>query len=179
MVQRLPELKLVQHLIERTVLDINVPRADSLLLSDPPHAGDSEINSEDKPDRNSEWDLDDCAQTKGIVKKIYKRGVEFNECQHIKFYGCSNFDDDMLIFEWASLSLLFLSHLDIFHRDVRCENIMMTHYMEPKIANLYFAKHVSEIGLDNKDHIPNHISNVINWSAPEMMQNNALYTQEC
>ena len=55
----------------------------------------------------------------------------------------------------------------------------MTHYMEPKIANFYFAKHVSEIGLDNKDHIPNHISNVINWSAPEMMQNNALYTQEC
>jgi len=55
----------------------------------------------------------------------------------------------------------------------------MTHYMEPKIANFYFAKHVSEIGLDNKDHISNHISNVINWSAPEMMQNNALYTQEC
>ncbi|RIB18066.1 hypothetical protein C2G38_2086696 [Gigaspora rosea] len=131
---------------------------------------------------------------------------KFNECQHIlKFYGRSNFDDDMLIFEWASLGslknvyekkkipwnlkakiahdicqgLLFLSHLDIFHRDVRCENIMMTHYMEPKIANFYFAKHVSEIGLDNKDHISNHISNVINWSAPEMMQNNALYTQEC
>ncbi|RIB29824.1 hypothetical protein C2G38_2136650 [Gigaspora rosea] len=58
------------------------------------------------------------------------------------------------------------------------ENIMMTHYMEPKIADLYFAKHVSEIVLDNKGHIPNHISNVINWSAPEMMQNNALYTQE-
>ncbi|CAG8482084.1 16031_t:CDS:2 [Gigaspora rosea] len=77
---------LVQHLIERTVLDINVPRVDSLLLSDPPRADDSEINFEDEPDRNSEWDLDDCAQTKGIVKKIYKRGVEV-ACVFITVFG--------------------------------------------------------------------------------------------
>ncbi|KAF0560079.1 hypothetical protein F8M41_003413 [Gigaspora margarita] len=91
---------------KQEILDINVPRVDSLLLSYPPRADDSEINSEDEPDRNSEWDLDDCAQSKGIVKKIYKRGIEvacvpitvfgqnmsilselkkFNKCQHIKF----------------------------------------------------------------------------------------------
>ncbi|KAF0511338.1 hypothetical protein F8M41_018256 [Gigaspora margarita] len=45
---------LVQHLIERTVLEINVLHVDSLLLSYPPRADDSEINSENEPDRNSE-----------------------------------------------------------------------------------------------------------------------------
>ncbi|CAG8637085.1 52_t:CDS:2, partial [Dentiscutata heterogama] len=76
----------------------------------------------------------------------------FRECRNIlKFYGLSNINgDEMLIFEWAGLGnlknvyekkkirwdlkakiahdicqgLLFLRHVDIFHRDIRCENIM-------------------------------------------------------
>ncbi|CAG8827515.1 13872_t:CDS:2, partial [Gigaspora rosea] len=95
---------------------------------------DSEINFEDEPDRNSEWDLGDCAQTKGIVKKIYKRGVEV-ACVPIAIFG-----QNMPILTWVVLK----NSPGHFRRDVRCENIMMTHYMEPKIANLHFAKHVSE-----------------------------------
>ncbi|CAG8522066.1 3594_t:CDS:2 [Dentiscutata erythropus] len=83
--------KIVQNLIERSVLDINVPRIDSILLFDPPHADDSKINHENEPDGKPECDLDDY----------------------------------------------------------------------------------------NENHISNHIMSIINWSAPEIMQNNALYTQEC
>ncbi|CAG8729119.1 10762_t:CDS:2 [Gigaspora margarita] len=127
------EKTLVQYLIERTVLDINVSHINSLLLSDPPRAGDSEINSVDEPDRNSKWDLDNCAQTKGIVKKIYKRGIEV-ACVPITVFGqniCSNFDDDMLIFEWASLSSL---------KNIPYENMSK----EDIIA------HITQEGWDNK-----------------------------
>ncbi|CAG8543627.1 5055_t:CDS:2 [Dentiscutata erythropus] len=56
----------------------------------------------------------------------------------------------------------------------------MTHYMEPKITNFYLAKHVTEIGHDNEDGvISDYILRIINWYAPEMMQNNAIYTHEC
>ncbi|CAG8490917.1 7013_t:CDS:2, partial [Gigaspora rosea] len=56
---------------------------------------------------------------------------------------------------------------------------IMNCYMEPKIANFYLAKHASEIGSDIEDHISEHILNIINWSAPEMMQKNASYTRDC
>ncbi|CAG8530551.1 26490_t:CDS:2, partial [Gigaspora margarita] len=222
--------KIIQNLVEKSSLEISVPRIDSALLFDPPTPGDSKLNLENDPDRRPEWDQDDCVQTKHSIKKIYKRGVEvacepvnafsqnmsilselkrFDESRNIlKFYGLSRVDDDeMLVFEWASLGslknvyenekkkipwdlkvkiaqdicqgLLFLSHANIFHRDVRCENIMMTHYMEPKITNFYLAKHASEIGPDNEEHIADYILRIINWYAPEMMQKNAKYTQEC
>ncbi|CAG8543621.1 44810_t:CDS:10, partial [Gigaspora margarita] len=219
---------IVQNLIERSFVNISVPRIDSASLFDPPIVGNSRINSVNEPDRKSELDLDDSVRTKHIIKKIYKCGMEvacepvtifeqnmsilnelkrFDECRNIlRFYGLSKIDDvEMLVFEWASLGslknvyekkqvpwdlkvniaydicqgLLFLSYTDIFHRDIRCENIMMNCYMEPKIANFYLAKHTSEIGSDNEDHISEHILNIINWSAPEMMQKNALYTREC
>ncbi|CAG8766729.1 10513_t:CDS:2, partial [Dentiscutata heterogama] len=133
---------------------------------------------------------------------------KFNDCRKIlKFYGLSNIGGhDMLIFEWASLGslknvyeknpkipwnlkvkiahdiclgLLYLSHHDILHRDIRCESIMMTYYMEPKITNFHLAKHISKLGPDNEDKISDHILGIINWSAPEMMQMNAIYTKEC
>ncbi|CAG8470302.1 13539_t:CDS:2, partial [Dentiscutata heterogama] len=215
-----------QTLFEKSILETSIPRIDSALLFEPPIVGDSKVNLENEPNRKSEWDLDGCVQTK-IVKKTFKRIVEvacepitvfeqnmsmlselkrFDESRNIlKFYGLSKVDDDeMLVFEWASLGslkdvyedknipwdlkvkiaynicqgLLFLSHNDILHRDVRCENIMMNYYMEPKIANFYLAKHASEIAPDN-DHISDHILSIINWAAPEMMQRNALYTKEC
>ncbi|RIB28414.1 hypothetical protein C2G38_2316311 [Gigaspora rosea] len=219
---------IVQNLIERSFINISVPRIDSASLFDPPIVGNSRINFVNEPYKKPEWDLDDSLRTKHIIKKIYKCGMEvacepvtifernmsilnelkrFDECRNIlRFYGLSKIDDvEMLVFEWASLGslknvyekkpvpwdlkvniahdicqgLLFLSYTDIFHRDIRCENIMMNCYMEPKIANFYLAKHASEIGSDIEDHISEHILNIINWSAPEMMQKNASYTRDC
>ncbi|KAF0438410.1 kinase-like protein [Gigaspora margarita] len=199
---------IIQNLLERTVLDIGVPRINSSLLIDPPYI-----------DKNQEIESNG-----NIVKKIYKRGVEvaceplmmfkknmsmlgelkrFNDNRNIlKFHGLSFVNEtDMLVFEWAGLGslkkvyekgkiswdlkikiardicqgLLFLNHNDIFHRDIRCENIMMTNYMEPKIANFHLAKHMLEVQVESGDYI----SNIVNWAAPEMMQKNVLYTQEC
>ncbi|CAG8773773.1 36921_t:CDS:2, partial [Gigaspora margarita] len=222
--EKIKEIKtIVQDLIEKSDLDINLPRIDPIYLSDPPHAVDS------KTDNESDMKQDDCVQKKRVVKKVLRHIVEvackpithfeqnravvnklkkFSDCRKIiKFYGISKInDDEILVFEWASLGslksfyekksinwelkvkiahdictgLLFLTHHDILHRDIRCKNIMMSYYMEPKIANFYYAKHVSEIEPDNKDRqISNHIMNTINWSAPEMMEMDAIYTQKC
>ncbi|CAG8517188.1 16764_t:CDS:2, partial [Racocetra persica] len=141
-------------------------------------------------------------KNKSILSELKRCGDSRNI---LKFYGLSNVNEnEMLVFEWAGLGslrnvyqrkkiswdlkvkiardicqgLIFLSHVDIFHRDLRCENIAMTYYMEPKITNFYLAKHASEIGLSN-DHISEYISSIINWAAPEMMQENHLYTREC
>ncbi|CAG8548279.1 811_t:CDS:2 [Gigaspora margarita] len=190
---------IIQNLLERTVLDIGVPRINSSLLIDPPYI-----------DKNQEIESNG-----NIVKKIYKRGVEvaceplmmfkknmsmlgelkrFNDNRNIlKFHGLSFVNEtDMLVFEWAGLGslkkvyekgkiswdlkikiardicqgLLFLNHNDIFHRDIRCENIM--------IANFHLAKHMLEVQVESGDYI----SNIVNWAAPEMMQKNVLYTQE-
>ncbi|CAG8636526.1 12069_t:CDS:2 [Gigaspora rosea] len=100
---------IIQNLLERTVLDIGVPRIHSSLLVDPPYI-----------DKNQEIESNG-----NIVKKIYKRG--------------------------------------------------MTNYMEPKIANFHLAKHMLEVQVESGDYI----FNIINWAAPEMMQKNVLYTQEC
>ncbi|CAG8659726.1 1330_t:CDS:2, partial [Dentiscutata erythropus] len=108
--------EIIQNLVERSVIDISVPRIDPALLFDSPTIDDSNINVENEPGRKSEWGLDDC----------------------------------------------------------------MTHYMEPKIANFYLAKHATEIIPDNEDgNISDYILRIINWYAPEMMQNNAIYTQGC
>ncbi|CAG8729107.1 12365_t:CDS:2, partial [Racocetra fulgida] len=78
---------------------------------------------------------------------------------------CSYLDDD------APMSTIVRK---VFKRGVE----VMTYYMEPKITNFYLAKHASEIGLSN-DHISEYISSIINWAAPEMMQEKHLYTREC
>ncbi|CAG8589885.1 8938_t:CDS:2 [Dentiscutata erythropus] len=49
--------KIIQNIIQRSDLDINVPRIDSALLFDPPRAGE---NLENGLDRTTEWDLEDC-----------------------------------------------------------------------------------------------------------------------
>ncbi|CAG8442496.1 18095_t:CDS:2 [Cetraspora pellucida] len=52
---------------------------------------------------------------------------------------------------------------------------ILTNYMEPKITNFYYAKHVLEADKGSDDFI----LNIINWAAPEMMKTNSRYTEEC
>ncbi|CAG8533896.1 13543_t:CDS:2, partial [Gigaspora rosea] len=49
--------------------------------------------------------------------------------------------------------------------------------MKHNIKKIY--KRGVEIEPDNEEHIADYILNIINWYAPEMMQKNAVYTQEC
>ncbi|KAF0515993.1 kinase-like protein [Gigaspora margarita] len=123
----------------------------------------------------------------------------------LKFYGISNIDNrEVLVFEWAEMGTLkevyesrdipwitkipialdicrgiaFLNSINIFHHDVRCENVM------PKLANFKFARMFDDATLNLTD-----ILKVIHWLAPEKMlehkhdNNNKNYkrpyTQKC
>ncbi|CAG8669901.1 25198_t:CDS:2 [Cetraspora pellucida] len=150
-------IQIEKIIIERSVLDFSVPRIYSSLLSDPPVAND--------PDKNQD-EQDDRVQPKQIVKKIYKGSIEV-ACEPITFY---------------SNNMSMLAELKRFNDN---RNILkfygiwkiddLTNYMEPKITNFYYAKHVLEADKGSDDFI----LNIINWAAPEMMKTNSRYTEEC
>ncbi|CAG8735526.1 8725_t:CDS:2 [Rhizophagus irregularis] len=95
--------------------------------------------------------------------------IKLSECKHIlRFYGVSKIDDDNVrVFEWAHYGtlkelyekkdiqwhykvrfalnicrgLLFLQNAEILHHDLRCENILITESLEPKIYNFKLARY--------------------------------------
>ncbi|RIB21705.1 kinase-like domain-containing protein [Gigaspora rosea] len=129
----------------------------------------------------------------------------------LKFYGISNIENrEVLVFEWAEMGTLkevyesrdipwitkipialdicrgiaFLNSINIFHHDIRCENVMITSRLEPKLANFKFARMFDDATSNLTD-----ILKVIHWLAPEKMlehkhENNNKnykrpYTQKC
>ncbi|KAF0552065.1 kinase-like protein [Gigaspora margarita] len=138
---------------------------------------------------------------------------KLDECQCIvKFYGLSEIDGkEVMIFEWTEMgnlkevydkkyiswnltarivfqickAIMFLDSVGIFHNDIRCENIMMSRFMVPKLANFYFAVQHN----DNEKSIAiNQPINVVNWMAPEKIcklftesgnSNQGPYSQKC
>ncbi|CAG8751699.1 41099_t:CDS:2 [Gigaspora margarita] len=113
-------------------------------------------------------------------------------CQNVeKFYGFSKVDGkEVIVFEWAEMGnlkevynkeiiswnlktrivleickgIMFLDSVGIFHNDIRCENIMMSRFMEPKLANFQLAILHNEMNIEI-----NQLVDVINWMAPEKM----------
>ncbi|CAG8554538.1 11863_t:CDS:2, partial [Rhizophagus irregularis] len=95
--------------------------------------------------------------------------MKLSECNHIlRFYGVSKIDDDNVrVFEWAHRGtlkelyeikdiqwhykvqialkicrgLIFLQKAEILHHDLRCENILMTESLEPKIYNFKLSRY--------------------------------------
>ncbi|RIB06225.1 kinase-like domain-containing protein [Gigaspora rosea] len=138
---------------------------------------------------------------------------KLDECQNIEtFYGLSKVDGkEVMIFECAEMGnlkevynkeriswnlkarivfeickgVMFLDSVGIFHNDIRCENIMMSRFMEPKLANFRIAVQHN----DNKKNIAiNQPTDVVNWMSPEKMHilftesgnpNQAPYNQKC
>ncbi|CAG8839593.1 20436_t:CDS:2, partial [Gigaspora margarita] len=120
---------------------------------------------------------------------------KLDECQNIvKFYGLSKVDGkEVMIFEWAEMGnlkevynkeriswnlkaqivfeickgIMFLDSVGVFHNDIRCENIMMSRFMEPKLANFQVATQHN----DNEKSITIDQSiDVVNWMSPEKMR---------
>ncbi|CAG8747996.1 14380_t:CDS:2 [Rhizophagus irregularis] len=103
------------------------------------------------------------------VQKHLKILTILSDCNHIlKFYGVSKIGiDSMMIFEWAGRGtlrelyekkdinwhckvrialnicrgLVFLQQAEILHHDLKCENILMTHTLEPKIYKFDSARY--------------------------------------
>ncbi|CAG8740110.1 22393_t:CDS:2, partial [Rhizophagus irregularis] len=95
--------------------------------------------------------------------------MKLSTCNHIlRFYGVSKIDEtNAMVFEWAQRGtlkelyelkdiqwhykvqialkicrgLIFLQSAEILHHDLRCENILMTESLEPKIYNFKLARH--------------------------------------
>ncbi|CAG8771456.1 17937_t:CDS:2 [Gigaspora margarita] len=111
----------------------------------------------------------------------------------LKFYGISKVDgDQVMVFEYVELGTLkelysrkdkeislynkvqialdicrglaFLQSCDILHHDIRCQNIMMTTRLEPKISNFKYSRLV-----DAKTTNIKHIKEIFHWMAPEKM----------
>jgi serine/threonine protein kinase len=132
--------------------------------------------------------------------------MKLSECNHIlKFYGISKIDNNnVMVFEWAHLGtlkelyenkdinwhykvrialkicrgLVFLQNAGILHHDLRCENILMTESLEPKIYNFNLARYIcSEMTttLDVKVS-----DDTVRWLAPEKLINfTSRYTTQC
>ncbi|CAG8492772.1 5937_t:CDS:2, partial [Cetraspora pellucida] len=116
---------------------------------------------------------------------------KLGRCPYIlKFYGLTNDEGkDLQVLEWTELGSLkgfydrndigwetkvilardicrgiaFLNSVNVFHHDIRCENIMLTERYEPKIANFDMAREINDISKEIPD------LKVLRWMAPEKM----------
>ncbi|CAG8715082.1 21651_t:CDS:2 [Gigaspora margarita] len=109
----------------------------------------------------------------------------------LKFYGISYIDNySVMVSEWAELGNLkevyekfdipwckkvqlsldicrgiaFLNSVNIFHHDIRCENIMITRTLDPKLTNFDYARMVTGKTTDISEHLT-----IVHWLAPEKM----------
>ncbi|RHZ75866.1 hypothetical protein Glove_209g130 [Diversispora epigaea] len=110
----------------------------------------------------------------------------------IRFYGLSNTESsDVMVFEWAEYGslkelyckydiawhvkvqialdicrgLAFLHSCDILHHDIRCEHIMMTTRLVPKIAKFKYSRMTTGPTTDMKG-----LTDVMRWMAPEKLR---------
>ncbi|CAG8526903.1 16752_t:CDS:2 [Acaulospora morrowiae] len=117
----------------------------------------------------------------------------------IKFFGLSQINNErVMVLEWAELGslkdvynkydipldrkiqialqicrgIVSLNFCGIFHRDIRCQSILLTFKQEPKISNFkHVQKHTDE---ENK---VKHMN--MNWMAPEILEKSSSYTPKC
>ncbi|RGB35134.1 kinase-like domain-containing protein [Rhizophagus diaphanus] len=130
--------------------------------------------------------------------------MKLSECKHIlRFYGISKIDNNgVMVFEWAQRKtlkelyekkdiqwhckvrialnicrgLVFLQQAEILHHDLKCENILMTQTLEPKIYNFELARYYS----GNTTSIGSEMNDTMRWMAPEKLSNyNSRYTTWC
>jgi serine/threonine protein kinase len=117
---------------------------------------------------------------------------KLSECTNIlKFYGLANLDGvNHLVVEWAQYGTLretyeaydipwtrklyiaigicraitFLHSAEIYHRDLRCENVMLTDHLEPKLANFENLR-----GSKNEPFLIDDLVKRFHWFSPERM----------
>ncbi|CAG8714206.1 45660_t:CDS:2, partial [Gigaspora margarita] len=194
------ELNQIQEIVKRQ-FDHDPNKIPSTLLTDPPYK--SNLNNGNRIKKIYKNSIEVFCEPFTASKQNVYILKELFECSNIlKFYGFSEVDGrEVMVFEWASFGslkevyerrpiswdlkikiahdickgLLFLKFVNVLHQDIRCENIMMTRHMEPKITNFQLAKKVSDVKVNGKGSI----LNIYNWAAPEMMQENSFYTQKC
>ncbi|PKC14309.1 kinase-like protein [Rhizophagus irregularis] len=120
-----------------------------------------------------------------ILKKL-------DTCPYIiQFHGLSEINgENVMIFEWAEYGtlrelylnyniewdakisiarnicrgLIFLHAVEILHHDIRCENVLITENMLPKICNFKFSREFNAATIQIDD-----MNDIIHWLAPEKL----------
>ncbi|GBB95585.1 hypothetical protein RclHR1_02570019 [Rhizophagus clarus] len=151
---------------------------------------------------NNEEEMKTCSKTQRNFNILMK----LSECKHIlRFYGISMIENkNVMVFEWAEFGtlrqlylnkhiswhykvriafeicrgLIFLQCADILHRDLKCENILITENLEPKIYNFELARYSDGI-VTNSGLID--LTTAGPWLAPEKLIDpiNSRYTTQC
>ncbi|CAB5385903.1 kinase-like protein [Rhizophagus irregularis] len=138
------------------------------------------------------------------VQRLIMILIKLSDCNHIlKFYGVSKIGiDNVMIFEWVERGtlrelyeikdinwhckvrialnicrgLIFLQQAEILHHDLKCENILMTHTLEPKIYNFELARFDS----GKTTTLESELNDSVRWMAPEKLSDpNFRYTTQC
>ncbi|CAB4440031.1 unnamed protein product [Rhizophagus irregularis] len=132
------------------------------------------------------------------IKQQIEIMIKLNSSRNfLKYYGISNTIDTLIMInEWAELGNLkevyndyniswnvkiqialdicrgicFMHENKILHHNLQCANIMMSGYCEPRITNFEYSYYMGDKTLI----IPT-IDNVINWAAPEQIENLVSY----
>ncbi|CAG8577694.1 12740_t:CDS:2 [Funneliformis caledonium] len=119
---------------------------------------------------------------------------KLSDCTNIlKFYGLTKLNgEDCMILEWAHYgnlkevyekfdipwmrklhiaidlcrAIAFLDYVKILHHDLRCENVMLTKNLEPKLTNFDYARTTDA----ESKKIPD--LEIVHWLAPEKIANN-------
>ncbi|GBB84099.1 hypothetical protein RclHR1_10730002 [Rhizophagus clarus] len=128
---------------------------------------------------------------------------KLSECTNIlKFYGLTNLDGiNHLVVEWAQYgnlrdtyeaydipwtrkihiaadicrAITFLHSAEIYHHDLRCENVMLTDHLEPKLAKFDYAR-----GQGASTSYIGDMMKIIHWLCPEkMIDKSSRYNAKC
>ncbi|CAG8803387.1 40862_t:CDS:2 [Gigaspora margarita] len=127
----------------------------------------------------------------------------------LRFYGLSKLNNVTMVLEWAEhrslkelycsydiawtrkiqmirdicRGILFLREVNVFHHDIRCENVFITQNLDPKLGNFKYARGVDEMISIN---LSSELMNVVRWMAPEQIEkykknkcNELNYTLNC
>ncbi|CAH1765163.1 1259_t:CDS:2 [Entrophospora sp. SA101] len=132
--------------------------------------------------------LEDLNKSEDILK-FYGTTEIPGECQNLVFEWCENNDLQSLYetyqicwYEKLSIALgicrglIFLHGCQIFHQEIRCQNVMMTKDLSPKIANFGFAKPTKY-----SRYVVQDITAVVHWLAPEKLRQSkkAKFSHKC
>ncbi|CAB4473015.1 unnamed protein product [Rhizophagus irregularis] len=140
------------------------------------------------------------------TQKILEILMKLSECKHIlRFYGISSVENySVMVFEWAERGslrqlyeqkdiqfhykvrialeicrgLIFLQCADILHRNLKCENILMTESLEPKIYNFELACYTNDVNNTSLSIDSESAGDILPWLAPETLSNSQ-YTIQC
>ncbi|CAG8616442.1 2107_t:CDS:2, partial [Acaulospora morrowiae] len=182
------------ELSSKTQPDVEPKRIDSSELTDPPALSRQNTRAVKKFYKAIEVrckDFNESSYTESILVTLQNLT---SVCPYIlRFYGLSKVDTrDVMVFEWAEYGslkdiyegyyipwhrkiqiirdiccgLVFLRNSDLFHHDLRCENVLMTRNLEPKLGNFKYAR---KKGAETKN-LSNVVKIIYNWMAPELIK---------